>query len=145
MRRQTTWKIKGVQKTWRVIDADGIPLGRLAAEVATVLMGKHRPEYTPFADTGDPVIVINATKVELTGKKAEQKMAKHWTGYPDGLRMESYGSLRQRRPEKLVSDAVRRMLPKNKLGKQMYRKLNVYAGDKHPHQAQKPVELKVAS
>ncbi|MFT3683942.1 MAG: 50S ribosomal protein L13 [Phycisphaerales bacterium] len=96
MRRQTTWTNKGVQKTWRVIDADGVPLGRLAAEVATVLMGKHRPEYTPFVDNGDPVIVINAGKVGLSGNKAEARFAKHYTGYPDGLRMESYGSLRQR-------------------------------------------------
>lgn len=143
MRRQTTWKIKGVQKTWRVIDADGISLGRLAAEVATVLMGKHRPEYTPFADTGDPVIVINATKIGLTGAKAEQKFAKHWTGYPNGLRMESYGALRQRKPDKLVSDAVRRMLPKSRLARVMLSNLKVYPGAEHPHADMKPVELKI--
>jgi large subunit ribosomal protein L13 len=143
MRRQTTWKIKGVEKNWRVIDADGIPLGRLAAEVATVLMGKHRPEYTPFADTGEPVIVINATKIGLSGKKAEQKMAKHWTGYPNGLRMESYGALRERKPEKLVSDAVRRMLPKSRLARVMLSNLNVYPGAEHPHADKKPTELKI--
>lgn len=143
MRRQTTWKIKDVKKTWRVIDADGIALGRLAAEVATVLMGKHRPEYTPFADTGDPVVVINATKVGLSGNKAEQKMSKHWTGYPNGLRMESYGSLRQRRPEKLVSDAVRRMLPKSRLARVMLSNLKIYPGAEHPHSDMKPVELKI--
>lgn len=143
MRRQTTWSIKGVQKTWRVIDADGVPLGRLAAEVATVLMGKHRPEYTPFADTGDPVIVINAGKVGLSGNKAEARFAKHYTGYPDGLRMESYGSLRQRSPEKLISLAVRRMLPKSRLARVMLSNLNVYPGAEHPHADMKPVELKI--
>lgn len=110
------------------IDADGVPLGRLAVEVATVLMGKHRPEYTPHVDTGERVIVTNATKVGLTGKKGEQRLKLRYSSYPSGLKAETYGSVRQRRPELLVRDAVRRMLPKNRLSRVMLKNLEVFPG-----------------
>lgn len=145
MRRQTTLATpqSAPHKAWRVINADGVPLGRLAADVAVVLMGKHRPEYTPHVDCGDYVIVTNASKVALTGKKAEQKLALRYSGYPGGLKAEPYGRLRQRHPEKLIEDAVRRMLPKNRLGRHMLKKLRVYPGADHPHQGQRLVEMAV--
>lgn len=142
MRRQTWMAKKGdLEANWRVMDATDQPLGRLASDVAMVLMGKHRPEYTPHVDCGDYVIILNAGKVGLTGKKADQKMKLRYTGYPGGLKAESYGSLRDRRPERLIEDAVRRMLPKNRLGRVMLKKLKVYPGTDHPHQAQQPVAL----
>lgn len=142
MRRQTWMAKQGdVEPTWRVMDATDQPLGRLASDVAMVLMGKHRPEYTPHVDCGDYVIILNAGKVALTGNKAEQKMKLRYTGYPGGLKAESYGHLRERRPEKLIEDAVRRMLPKNRLGRHMLKKLKVYPGSEHPHQAQQPVAM----
>ncbi|MAY73231.1 MAG: 50S ribosomal protein L13 [Phycisphaerae bacterium] len=131
-----------VDRVWREVDATDVPLGRLATEIATVLMGKHRPEYTPHVDTGDFVIVTNATKVGLTGKKATDKFAKRFTGYPGGLKLESYGSLRERKPEQLIQLAVRRMLPKSRLGRQMIKKLKVYEGTDHPHASNNPVPLK---
>jgi len=109
------------------------------------LMGKENPKYTPFLDTGDHVIVVNAEKIKTTGVKAEQKVYQHYTGYPGGLRTEEFKKRAARRPEKIVEDAVKRMLPKNKLAAHMLSKLNVYKGGKHPHQAQKPVELKAAA
>ncbi|MEL6741925.1 MAG: 50S ribosomal protein L13, partial [Planctomycetota bacterium] len=133
LRRQTFMAKAGdVPREWRVVDAAGIPLGRLATEIATVLMGKHRPEYTPHVDTGDFVIVLNAKQVALTGKKAEQKHAKRFTGYTSGLKLEPYGSLRDRRPDRLLELAVKRMLPKNRLGRQMIKKMKVYEGTEHP-------------
>lgn len=142
LRRQTYMAKKGdVERVWRIADAEGVPLGRLASDIAVVLMGKHRPEYTPHVDTGDFVIVTNASKVVLTGKKAEQKMVKRFSGYPGGLKMESYGSVRERRPERLIELAVRRMLPKNRLGRQMLKKLKVYPGAEHPHENHKPIGL----
>lgn len=142
MRRQTFFAKNGeVPKQWRHVDAADQPLGRLAVEVATVLMGKHRPEYTPHVDTGDFVIVTNATKVALTGNKAEQRLKMRYTEYPGGLKTETYGSVRERRPEKLVEDAVRRMLPKNRLGRVMLSKLKVYPGAEHPHASQNPIPL----
>lgn len=144
LRRQTYLAKAGeVAREWRVIDAEGVSLGRLAAEVATVLMGKHRPEYTPHVDVGDMVIVLNAEKVAMTGNKAEQKFDKRYTGYPGGLKYESYGHLRDRRPERLIELAVRRMLPKNRLGRQMLTKMKVYRGNEHPHAGVQAVELKV--
>lgn len=130
-------------KTWRLVDATEIPLGRLAVDVANVLMGKHRPEYTPHVDCGDFVVVVNATKVGLTGKKAEQNMKQRYSRYPGGLKEESYGDLRDRRPEKLVEDAVRRMMPKNRLSRHMLKKLKVYPGAEHPHASQAPVKMEV--
>ncbi len=130
-----------IVRSWHVIDAGGVVLGRLASKAAMLLMGKHKPIYTPFLDTGDHVIVINAEKVRLTGAKEKDKLYRRHSGYPGGLTEISARNLRQKRPARMVELAIRGMLPKTKLGKQMYRKLNVYAGDQHPHQAQKPVLL----
>ncbi len=142
MPRQTYMaKRDDVSASWHHVDAEGKVLGRLATEIATVLMGKHRPEYTPHVDCGDYVVVTNAEKVDLTGRKAEHKFRLQYSGYPGGLRAESYASLRDRRPDKLVEDAVRRMLPKNRLGRQMIKKLKVYRGADHPHQAQQPAAM----
>lgn len=144
MRRQTYLAKPGlVEQRWHLVDATEVPLGRLASDVALVLMGKHRPEYTPHVDTGEFVVVINAERVGLTGKKAEHRFSKRYTGYPGGLKLESYGDLRERRPDKLVETAVRRMLPKNRLARHMLKKLKVYAGSEHPHQAQQPQPLTV--
>lgn len=144
--RQTTM-LKPTEQTaeWWHVDAEGHRLGRLAAEIAVVLMGKHRPDYTPHIDTGDYVVVTNAEKIELTGKKAEQKLRTRFSGYPGGFRAESYGSLRERRPDFLIEEAVRRMLPKGRLGRQMKKKLKVYRGPDHPHQAQQVSPLVVGA
>ena len=127
-----------IARKWFVVDADGQTLGRLAARVARVLSGKDSPQYTPFLDTGDHVVVINAEKVKTTGTKAESKVYQHYTGYPGGLRTEEFKKRAVRKPELIIEDAVKRMLPKTKLGVQMFSKLKVYKGDKHPHAAQKP-------
>lgn len=131
-----------IARKWYVVDASGLALGRLASQIARILMGKENPQYTPFIDTGDHVIVINAEKVKTTGMKAEQKVYHHYTGYPGGIRSEALGKRTARKPELVIEQAVLRMLPKNKMGQQMFTKLNVYKGDKHVHQAQKP-EVKV--
>jgi large subunit ribosomal protein L13 len=130
-----------IVRQWHVIDAQGAVLGRVASKAAMLLMGKTKPTYTPFLDTGDHVIVINAQKVRLTGRKEEQKMYYRHSGYPGGLVETQARKVRATRPAKMIEDAISGMLPKTKLGKQMYRKLKVYAGDQHPHQAQKPVAL----
>ena len=132
---------KDMVRSWHVFDADGAVLGRLATKAATILMGKHKPTYTPYIDTGDHVIVLNADKVQLTGNKEAQKVYRHHTGYPGGLKEVGAIKMRATRPVRMVELAVSGMLPKNKLGKQMYRKLKVYAGGKHPHEAQKPAPL----
>lgn len=130
-----------IARKWYVVDASGQTLGRLASRVARILMGKENPKYTPFIDTGDHVIVINADKVKTTGVKAEQKKYQHYTGYPGGLRTEDYAKRMQRKPELVIEEAVSRMLPKTKMGRHMFSKLKVYRGDKHPHEAQKPEAL----
>jgi len=127
-----------IVRKWYVVDADGQTLGRLASQVARILMGKENPRYTPFLDTGDHVIVINAEKVKTSGMKSEQKVYQHYTGYPGGLRTEEFRKRFERKPELVIEDAVSRMLPKSKLGRQMISKLKVYRGEKHPHEAQKP-------
>ena len=132
-----------IERKWYVVDAEGQTLGRLAAEVAKVLRGKHKPTFTPHVDTGDYVIVVNAAKIKLTGKKLIQKTYFRHSGYPGGSSFTQAGHMLEKRPERVVEMAVRGMLPKNKLGEQMYRKLNVYAGAEHPHQAQQPEELKL--
>jgi large subunit ribosomal protein L13 len=129
---------------WHVVDADGRVLGRVATVAARLLQGKHKATFTPFLDTGDHVVVINAAKVKLTGRKEDQKIYRQHSGYEGGLREERARLVRQRRPEKLIEDAVHGMLPKTKLGEAMYRKLKVYAGPDHPHSAQKPSKLEVA-
>jgi large subunit ribosomal protein L13 len=133
----------GVNRHWHVIDADGVVLGKLATKAAMLLMGKTKPTYTPFLDTGDHVIVINAEKVRLTGNKEEDKVYRHFTGYPGGLVETTLKRVRETRPQRIVEEAIQGMLPKTKLGKQMYRKLKVYAGDRHPHAAQQPAALAV--
>jgi large subunit ribosomal protein L13 len=133
--------LEGIERQWHVIDAEEAVLGRIASKAAKILMGKHKPTYTPFLDTGDHVIVVNAAKVKLTGNKEEQKLYRRHSGYPGGLTETQARKVRATRPTRMVEEAVQGMLPKSKLGKQMYRKLQVYAGPKHPHQAQKPVEL----
>jgi large subunit ribosomal protein L13 len=132
-----------IPRDWHVIDAENVVLGRLASKAANILMGKHKPVYTPYIDMGDHVIVVNAEKVKLTGAKEEQKIYRNHSGYPGGLREVQARKVRATRPVRMVEDAVQGMLPKNKLGKQMYRKLQVYAGPKHPHDAQKPVAMAV--
>ena len=132
-----------ITRKWFVVDASGLALGRLASRVARILIGKENPKYTPFIDTGDHVVIINAEKIKITGMKADQKVYHHYTGYPGGLRTEDYRKRLARKPEKIVEDAVRRMLPKNKLADHMLSKLQVYKGGKHPHEAQKPQELKL--
>jgi large subunit ribosomal protein L13 len=133
-----------ISRKWFVVDASGKTLGRLATEAASVLSGKRNPKYTPFLDMGDHVIVINASKVRLTGLKAQSKTYRRYTGFPGGLREESFVRLLARRPEKIVEEAVKGMLPKSKLGRQMATKLKVYRGEDHPHQAQQPVALEIA-
>ncbi|GIU79303.1 MAG: 50S ribosomal protein L13 [Bryobacteraceae bacterium] len=142
---KTEFPSKGeIQRSWFVIDASGLALGRVASQAAKILMGKHKPIYTPFLDCGDHVIVVNAEKAVLTGKKEEQKIYRRHSGYPGGLKEIPAAKMRAQRPVRLVEEAIRGMLPKTKLGKQMYRKLKVYAGDRHPHAAQKPQAMAVA-
>ena len=129
-----------IERQWLVIDASGKTLGRLATEVARLLRGKHKPTYTPFADTGDYVIVLNASKMVLTGKKLDQKLYRHHSGFPGGMREIDYRTMMDKKPETVLELAVKGMLPKNSLGRQMFRKLHVYAGAEHEHAAQKPVE-----
>lgn len=131
-----------VEKKWYVVDAQGMVLGRLASQVAAVLRGKNKPEFTPNVDTGDYVIVINCAKVVLTGNKLEQKTYKKYTGYLGGLKETTYEKLMQTKPEFIVRKAVKGMLPKNTLGREMLKKLKVYSGSEHNQQAQQPIELK---
>jgi large subunit ribosomal protein L13 len=133
-----------LQATWHVIDAADQVLGRLAARLAVILQGKHKPTYTPHVDTGDFVIVLNADKIRVTGKKADVLEYDTYSRYPGGRKVYSFNTMRDQHPEKLVTLAVRRMLPKNKIGRHMLTKLKVYKGGQHPHQAQQPQELKLA-
>ena len=136
---------KDFQRKWFVLDASGKTLGRLATHAANLLSGKLNPLYTPYIDTGDHVVIVNANKVVLTGLKSEQKVYRRYTGFPGGLREESFRRLIERRPEKVVEEAVRGMLPKSKLGRQMGTKLKVYKGADHPHLAQKPQPADIVS
>ncbi len=135
---------KTVSRRWHVIDAEGQVLGRIATRAARLLQGKHKATYTPFLDTGDHVVIVNAAKVKLTGRKEDQKMYRRHSGYLGGLKEERAGSVRQENPIRLVEQAVRGMLPKTKLADAMYRKLKVYAGKDHPHAAQQPLVHEVA-
>lgn len=132
-----------IEREWYVVDASDQRLGRLASEIATILRGKNKPEYTPHLDTGGFVIVVNAEKVKVTGKKRSQKFYRRHSGRPGGMKMESFAHLQARIPERIVEHAVKGMLPKNSLGRQMFTKLKVYAGSEHPHAAQKPQEIKI--
>ena len=134
-------KPSDIERKWYVVDAEGKTLGRLATEVATVLRGKHKPTYTPHMDCGDYVIVVNAEKVDVTGKKRKEKIYKRHTGYPGGLREVTFEKLQEKKPEEIVRHAVKGMMPNGRLGRQMYKKLKVYAGPEHNHQAQKPEVL----
>jgi large subunit ribosomal protein L13 len=134
-----------IARKWYVVDATGQTLGRLASRVAGILAGKENPSYTPFLDTGDHVIVINAGKIKVTGMKSEQKVYRHYTGFPGGLREEEFRKRFDRKPELIIQEAILGMLPKNKLGKAMGKKLKVYKGDKHTHEAQKPEALVLAA
>lgn len=136
-------KAGDVQRQWHVIDAEDVVLGRLASHVAVLLRGKHKPIFAPHLDTGDFVVVVNASKVALTGNKLRDKRAYRHSGYPGGIRSVAYADLLARHPEKAVEKAVRGMLPKNTLGRNMLRKLKVYAGPEHPHQAQQPVPFEI--
>jgi large subunit ribosomal protein L13 len=136
-------KVSEIQRTWYVVDADGLVLGRLASSVAHILRGKHRPYFAPHVDTGDHVIVVNADKVILTSDKADAKLAYRHSGYPGGLRSTSYAELLEQKPAELIRRSVRGMLPKNTLGRQMLGKLQVYAGPDHPHAAQQPESLEL--
>jgi large subunit ribosomal protein L13 len=132
-----------VNRKWFIIDAEGEVLGRLASNVASILRGKHKPIYTPHVDTGDHVIIINAEKVRVTGKKAQTKRYYRHTGYPGGLRSDTFADLIQSYPSRILEKAIKGMLPHNKLGRQMFKKLKVYKGSEHPHQAQKPEVLEL--
>jgi len=136
-------KPKDIQREWFVVDADGVPLGRLATKVATILRGKHKPMYTPNIDVGDHVIVINAEKVAMTGRKAQSKVYYRHSGYPGGLKEITFQRMIEKHPERVIEIAVKGMLPHNSLGRQMYRKLKVYAGSEHPHTAQQPKALDI--
>ncbi len=139
-----TPKAAEIQRAWYVVDADGLVLGRLATEVARVLRGKHKPIFTPNLDTGDHVIIVNADKVVLTSDKGDRKKVYRHSGYPGGLKTETFGSLLARRPEEAVRRSIRGMIPKTRLGRQQLTKLKVYAGPTHPHAAQQPQPLDVA-
>ncbi|WP_129410007.1 50S ribosomal protein L13 [Marinitoga lauensis] len=136
-------KNEEVERKWYVVDAAGMSLGRLAAQVAKVLQGKHKPTYTPHVDTGDYVIVINAEKIVLTGKKWTQKKYYRHTGYPGGLKEQTAREILEKYPERLIEKAVKGMLPKTTLGRHMFKKLKVYSGSNHPHEAQKPEKLEL--
>ncbi len=134
---------KDIQRKWFVLDAEGKTLGRLASEAAAVLTGKRSPLYVPYIDMGDHVIVVNAEKIHVTGMRAEQKVYRRYTGFPGGLREEGFLKLLARRPEKILEEAIKGMLPKSKLGRQMATKLKVYKGADHPHKAQQPTVLEL--
>ena len=135
---------KNVARKWYVLDADGQTLGRLATKAADLLSGKLNPQYVPYIDMGDHVVVINADKVRLTGLKSQQKLYRRYTGFPGGLREESFVRLLERKPEQILEQAIKGMLPKSKMGRQMATKLKVYRGDKHPHEAQQPTAMEIA-
>lgn len=134
----------GISREWHLLDADNVVLGKLASRAAMLLMGKHKASYTPFLDTGDHVVIVNAARVRLTGRKDDKKIYRRFTGYPGGLVETGARRMRATKPARMVEEAIAGMLPKTKLGKQMFRKLKVYAGEKHPHAAQKPAVRPVA-
>lgn len=134
---------KDIEQQWWVVDADGKTLGRLASKIATILMGKHKPTYTPNLDTGDYVVVLNCEKIHVTGKRMDDKMYYHYSGYPGGLSEASLREVLDKRPERAIREAVKRMLPKGPLGHQMLGKLKIYVGSAHPHEAQKPQTIEL--
>ena len=132
-----------VERKWYVVDAEGKTLGRLATEIARILRGKNKPQYTPHVDTGDFVVVVNADKVVVTGKKAEQKVYRRHSGYPGGMKETSYARMMERKPTEILRKAVHGMMPRTRLARQQFRKLKIYAGPEHPHAAQNPQRLEV--
>ena len=140
----TAIKASEIERSWHVVDAEGLVLGRLATEVANILRGKHKAIYSPHLDTGDHVIIVNADKIVLTGGKSEKKIVYRHSGYPGGIKAETYGHKLARDPEQAVLDSVRGMIPKTRLGRAQINKLKVYAGPTHPHEAQKPQPLEIA-
>ena len=145
LRRTYSAKPHEVQRSWHLVDAEGVALGRMASRIARILQGKHRPIYTPHVDTGDFVVVTNAKKVLLTGKKKEQKVYHHYTGWAGGLKETSVETMLAKKPTEVVRLSVKRMLPKTKLGRHMLKKLKVYEGPEHPHEAQCPEPLDITS
>ena len=144
MNTKTTFEgIESSERNWHLVDASGLPIGRLASEIAQILRGKHKPQYAPHLDVGDHVVVINASKISITSKKSEQKMYHSHSWFPGGIKSESFNSLRQRKPEKIIERAVWGMLPKNRLGRKLFNNLFVYEGTDHPHEGQKPKEIKL--
>ena len=142
MNKTSTPSLTSIKRNWFLVDADGQTLGRLASEIANVLRGKNKPSFTPHLDTGDFVIVVNAEKIEVSGKKASQKLYRRHSGRPGGMKIEKFETLRDRIPERIIEQAVKGMLPHNSLGRQQFKKLKVYKGSDHPHDAQNPVLLK---
>ena len=142
MNKTSTPSITTIKRNWFLVDAEGQTLGRLASEIANVLRGKNKPSFTPHLDTGDFVIVVNAEKIEVSGKKASQKLYRRHSGRPGGMKIEKFETLRDRIPERIIEQAVKGMLPHNSLGRQQFKKLKVYKGSDHPHDAQNPVLLK---
>ena len=142
MNKTSTPSLISLKRNWFLVDADGQTLGRLASEIANILRGKNKPSFTPHLDTGDFVIVVNAEKIEVTGKKTSQKLYRRHSGRPGGMKIEKFETLRDRIPERIIEQAVKGMLPHNSLGRQQFRKLKVYKGSEHPHDAQNPVLLK---
>ena len=142
MNTKTTFEgIDASERNWHLVDASGLPIGRLASEIAQILRGKHKPQYAPHLDVGDHVVVINASEIAITSKKPEQKMYHSHSGFPGGIKSESFNSLRQRKPERIIERAVWGMLPKNRLGRSILKKLHIYANADHPHESQNPQEL----
>ena len=143
--KTVSMRAQDVERTWWVIDAENVTLGRMATEIARRLRGKHKPQYTPHVDTGDYVIVVNAEKVRVTGNKENAKQYWRHSGYPGGIKSVNVADMRERHPERIIESAVKGMLPKNPLGRAMYKKLKVYAGAEHPHAAQQPQPLEVSA
>jgi len=142
MNKTSTPSLTTIKRNWFLVDAEGQTLGRLASEIANILRGKNKPSFTPHLDTGDFVIVVNAEKIEVSGKKSSQKLYRRHSGRPGGMKIEKFETLRDRIPERIIEQAVKGMLPHNSLGRQQFKKLKVYKGSEHPHDAQNPVLLK---
>ena len=142
MNKTTTPSLTTIKRNWFLVDAEGQTLGRLASDIANVLRGKNKPSFTPHIDTGDFVVVVNAEKIEVSGKKSSQKLYRRHSGRPGGMKIEKFEDLRERIPERIIEQAVKGMLPHNALGRQQFKKLKVYKGSEHPHCAQNPVLLK---
>ena len=145
MNKTITPSIDSINRQWYLVDAENQTLGRLASEVASILRGKNKPEFTPHLDTGDFVVIVNAEKIQVTGRKATQKLYRRHSGRPGGMKVETFNSLQERIPERIVEKAIKGMLPHNALGRQLFRKLKVYKGSEHPHAAQNPKILSINS